>query len=240
MSAPLRIAIAEDEPLNLGRLARMLREQDCQVVAELEDGLAVLEWLEAGGDADALFLDIRMPELSGLEVARRLQGEHLPLVFVTAYPVHAVDAYQVGVVDYLLKPVEEQRLALALERVAALRRRSIAPRATGPFRYLVRAGDGYVFMNLSQTSHFEYEDGVVWAFAQGRFRTAWKTLAEAEAALAGQGLIKAHRHVLVRFEAIVGMKPLDSGRLMIRLPGGTEIKVSRSGAHLVKTRLGVE
>lgn len=240
MNEPLRVALAEDEPYNLKRLARLLREQGCEVVAGLEDGLAVMEWLEAGGDADALFLDIRMPGLSGLEVAKRLRAEHLPVVFVTAFPMHAVDAFEVAAVDYLLKPVEEERLAVALERLQSTHKRVVAPRTQGPFRYAVKAGEGYIFMNLAQTTHFEYEDGIVWAHANGRFRTQWKSLAEAEAALEGQGILKAHRHVLVRPEAIIGMKHLDSGRLMVRLAGGTEIQVSRGAAPQIKARLGME
>jgi len=236
----LRVAIAEDEPYNLKRLARLLREQGCEVVAELEDGLAVTEWLEAGGDADALFLDIHMPGRSGLELAARLREEHLPVVFVTAFPAHAVEAFDVAAVDYLLKPVEEGRLGMALERLRSVQRREAPPRQQGPFRYAVKAGEGYIFMGLAQTTHFEYEDGLVWAYANGRFRTQWKTLAEAEAALEGQGILKAHRHVLVRPEAIIGMKHLDSGRLLLRLAGGVEVQVSRGSAPQVKARLGME
>ncbi|HQL49167.1 MAG TPA: response regulator, partial [Holophaga sp.] len=65
---PLRVALADDEPLARTRLARLLKEAGCEVVAELPDGPAVLRWLEAGGSLDALFLDIQMPGISGLEV----------------------------------------------------------------------------------------------------------------------------------------------------------------------------
>jgi len=242
MSRPLRVAIAEDEPFNLMRLSRLLREQGCEVVAELENGLAVLDWVKAGGTAQALFLDIRMPGLSGLDLAGILKDQGLPLVFVTAFPAHAVDAYELAVVDYLLKPVSEERLAMTLERLRGMPRKALhaaPPAPHGPFRYPVRAGDGYIFMNLAQTTHFEYEDGAVWAHANGRFRTQWKSLAEAEAALEGQGVLKAHRHVIIRPEAIVGLKHLDSGRLMIRLNGGVDIKVSRGAAGVIRARLGM-
>lgn len=241
MSAPLRVALAEDEPYNLKRLARLLTEQGCEVVAALEDGLAVLEWLEQGGDADALFLDIQMPGLSGLEVVAELEGR-FPVVFVTAFAEHAVKAFEQAAVDYLLKPVTSERLAMTLERVRLARVQvppPTPPRAR-PFRFPVKAGEGLVLVELARTTHFEYEDGSVWAFANGRLRTLWKSLAEAEAALEGQGLLKGHRHLLIRPEAIVGLRSLDSGRLLVRLSGGAEVEISRGATPGIKQGLGIK
>ena len=239
MSNWMRVAVAEDEPYNLKRLSRLLREQGCDVVAELEDGSAVLEWLASGGDAEALFLDIQMPGLSGLEVVAELEGRY-PVVFVTAFAEHAVKAFEQAAVDYLLKPVTEERLAVTLARLREFRvRGSESPKTTGPFRYPVKAGEGVVLLELAKTTHFEYEDGYVWAHAGGRFRTLWKSLAEAEAALEGRGLLKGHRHLLLRPEAIVGVKHLDSGRLLVRLTGGAEVEVSRGAAPQLKQRLGL-
>lgn len=237
MSALLRVLVAEDEPYNLRRLSRLLREQGCEVVAELEDGPAVLDWLEQGGVADALFLDIQMPGLSGLEVAGEAP-RGLPIVFVTAFSEHAVRAFEQAAADYLLKPVTAERLARTLERLRE--RREAAPaRPHGPFRYAVRAGEGLVFLDLARTTHFTYEEEAVWAHAGGRFRTLWKTLSEAEAALEGRGLVRGHRHLLLRPEAVVGVRPGDSGRLWVRLPGDVEVEVSRGAAPGLKQRLGL-
>jgi len=109
----------------------------------------------------------------------------------------------------------------------------------GPFRYPVRAVEGILLLELAKTTHFEYEDGCVWAHAGGRFRTLWKTLSEAETALEGKGLLRGHRHLLLRPEAILGLKQLDSGRLLVRLLGGAELEVSRGAAPLLKKRLGL-
>ena len=239
MSGPLRVALAEDEPYNLKRLARLLKEQGCEVVAELEDGAAVLEWLAAGGDTDALFLDIQMPGLSGMDVVAELDGR-FPVVFVTAFAEHAVRAFEQAAVDYLLKPVTADRLAMALDRLRAFQARHSDPgKKSGPFRYPVKAGEGILLLDLSKTTHFEYQDGAVWAHAGGRFRTLWKTLAEAETALEGRGLLKGHRHLLLRPEAILGLRQLDSGRLLVRLLGGAELEVSRGAAPVLKKRLGL-
>ena len=241
MNRPFRILVAEDEPYNLRRLSRLLREQGCEVVAELEDGPAVLEWLEEGGEADALFLDIQMPGLSGLEVAGGAP-RGIPIVFVTAFSEHAVRAFEQEALDYLLKPVTGDRLARTLER---LRERQAAPegpspgRPAGPFRYAVRAGEGLVFLDLTRTTHFTYEGDAVWAHAGGRFRTLWKSLSEAEEALEGRGLVRGHRHLLLRPEAVVGVRPGEFGRLLVRLAGDVELEVSRGAAPALKKRLGL-
>jgi two-component system LytT family response regulator/two-component system response regulator AlgR len=238
---PLRALVAEDEPYNLRRLARLLREQGCDVVAELEDGAAVMEWLDHGGEADALFLDIQMPGLTGLEVAGALP-RNLPVVFVTAYSEHAVRAFEQEAVDYLLKPVTTERLARTLDRLRAHRgprENGAVSKPAGPFRYAVKAGEGLVFLDLARTTHFTYEEDAVWAHAGGRFRTLWKSLSEAEEALDGRGLVRGHRHLLLRPEAVVGVRAGEFGRLLVRLAGDQEIEVSRGAAPQLKKRLGL-
>jgi DNA-binding LytR/AlgR family response regulator len=239
----MKVAVAEDEPYNLKRLVRLLEEQGCEVVASFEDGTAVLEWLHTLPAVDALFLDIRMPGASGMEVLET--GENMPpVVFVTAFSDHAVEAFDLAAADYLLKPVRADRLAKCLER---LRSRTGAtgpvqapqPTARKVTRYPVKAGDGVVFMELARTTHFEVEKEIVYAHVNQRYQTSWKTLAEAEQYLQGAGLIRIHRHLLVRPEAILGVKPLWGGRLLVTLPGGVELETSRGATLRLKERLGL-
>ena len=237
MSHPLRVLVAEDEPFNLRRLARLLREAGCEVVAELEDGPSVLDWLARGEAVNALFLDIQMPGLTGLEVVADLPRP-FPVVFVTAYAEHAVRAFEQAAMDYLLKPVTAERLAATLQRLRISAGRETGARPTGPFRFPVKAGEGVVLVDFIRTTHFVFEDDAVWAFAGERLRTTWKTLAEAEAAL-GQRVVRGHRHLLIRPEAIVGVRAGDSGRLRVRLNGGAELEVSRGAAPGLKARLGL-
>lgn len=236
MSQRLRVLVAEDEPYNLRRLTRLLREAGCDVVAELEDGPSVLDWLARGETVDALFLDIQMPGLTGLDVSADLPRP-VPVVYVTAYAEHAVRAFEQAAADYLLKPVTAERLAATLQRLRALMGRENGTRM-GPLRFPVKAGDGVVLVDLAKTSHFVFEDEAVWAFAGERLRTTWKTLAEAEAAL-GTRVVRGHRHLLIRPEAVVGVKAGDSGRLRVRLAGGAELEVSRGAAPGLKARLGL-
>lgn len=242
MNAALRVLVAEDEPYNRKRLVRLLGEAGCEVVAELEDGASVLEWLEKGGEADALFLDIQMPGLTGMDVVEDMPRP-LPIVFVTAYAEHAVRAFEQAVVDYLLKPVTAERLEKTLQRLRVHGESHGAseapPKPLGPFRYPAKAGEGVIFLDLAKTTHFVFEDGNVWAHAGERFRTLWKSLAEAEIALEGRGLIRGHRHLLLRPEAVVGVRPGEFGRLMARIVGGQELEISRGAAPLLKKRLGL-
>lgn len=240
MVETLRVLVAEDEPYNRKRLSRLLKEGGCEVVAELRDGLAVMEWLAAGGQADAAFLDIEMPGATGLEVALDLP-KTLPVVFVTAHVEHAVRAFETAALDYLVKPATTERIAVALARIRErLGSSSSTTRSAGHLRYPVRAGDGLVFMDLARTSHFLVEDEVVWAFVGGeRHKTPWKSLPEAESSFPDGVLVKGHRNMLLRPEAVIGVKAGEYGRLLVRLQGGLSVEVSRGAAPGLKARLGL-
>jgi two-component system LytT family response regulator/two-component system response regulator AlgR len=241
----LRVVLADDEPLARKRLARLLREAGCEVVAELAGSAATLAWFDSGGGGDALFLDIQMPGITGLEVLAELQDPP-PVVFVTAHVQYAVQAFEAAAVDYLLKPVTEDRLLKTLDR---LHHHQI-PRRKGPElaallpspapRFPVRAGEGFVFLDLRKVSHFEVEDEVVYAWAGERFKTSWTTLLEIEQAFPEEGLMKIHRHLLVRPQAILGFKPLLGGRGDITVTGGRILPVSRNSAPRLKTLLGLQ
>lgn len=236
---PLKIALADDEPLARARLARLLREAGCEIAAELEDGAAVLAWLKGSPAVDALFLDIQMPGATGLEVVAELP-ERLPVVFVTAYAEHAVRAFEAAAADYVLKPLSAERLAKSLAR---LRERPAAAPHGAPApsgRYPVKAGEGHLFLELRRTTHFEVEDEVVWAWSGGtRFRTGWTTLAEAEHTFPAAGLLRIQRHLLLRPEAVLGLRPLEGGRAVVRVGDGLELEASRTATPKLKELLGL-
>lgn len=236
MTTPLRIALAEDEPLNLRRLARLLQEAGCEVAAACPDGEALQVWLEAGGQADALFLDIQMPGIDGLSLAS--QVPHLPVVFVTAHRDHAAEAFDLDAGDFLLKPVTSERLARALDRVRRKLPAAASPTRRGT-RFPVQAGEGLIFLDLNKTTHFEVKDEMVWAHAGERFKTLWHALGEVEAHFPDAELIRIQRHLLLRPETVLGLRPASSGRLLVRLPGGQELEVSRGATPRLKARLGL-
>ncbi len=242
---PLRVALADDEPLARSRLARLLREAGCEVVGELPDGGAVLAFMAASTELDALFLDIQMPGPSGLEVAVELPRA-VPVIFVTAYAEHAIKAFETAALDYILKPIGADRLNQTLQR---LRERQIPARTGADLhphlpgaatRYPVRAGEGHVFLDLKRTTHFEVEEEVVWAWAGGqRHRTSWTTLAEVEQAFPSAGLLRIQRHLLLRPECVLGLRPLEGGRATVRVGEGLELEVSRTATPKLKEWLGL-
>ena len=238
----LRVALADDEPLARTRLGRLLREAGCEVKAELVDGPEVLAWLREPRDVDVLFLDIQMPGATGLEVAAELaECRHCPpVVFVTAHSEHAVRAFEAAAVDYIMKPVSADRLAKTLVRLREGGLRRTETPAVAPLRFPVKAGEGHVFLDLKRTTHFEVEEEVVWVWASGsRHRTAWTTLAEVETAFPGTGMIRIQRHLLLRPEAVLGLKPLEGGRASVRVADGVDLEVSRSVTPRIKEMLGL-
>lgn len=234
-----KVVVAEDEELGRKRLVRLLHQAGCEVVRSFANGVGLVEWLRQNPSIDALFLDIQMPGLDGMEVLKIL-GPEVPVLMTTAHPEHAAQAFDADAVDYLLKPITAARLERALKRLEA--RRGAPPPVEAPKtprRYPVHAGEGILLVDLAKTTHFEVENEVVWAHAGQRMRTSWTSLSEVEAAFPGAGLIRIHRHLLIRHEAVVGIRSAPYGRAMIRLVGGIELEASRGGAPRLRELLGL-
>lgn len=238
----LRVALAEDEPMNMRRLVRLLEDCGCTVVASFENGLEMEEWLRTEPAVDALFLDVQMPGLDGLSLRACLRP-NLPVVFVSAHAEMAVGAFEVEAVDFFLKPVTTERLVKALDRISRILSPVKGPAQTAvPHtpRYPVVVGSGVLFLDLSKTLYFEVVDQVVWAFAGDRFRTKWKSLGEVEAFFPNAGLLRIHRHLIIRPEAVVGMRSTGAGtRALVRLTGGIELEASRGATPALRERLGL-
>lgn len=242
----LRVIVVDDEPLARERLARLLREAGCEVLASLSNGLELLAWAARGEKADGLFLDIQMPGGSGWEALAELQTPP-PVVFVTAFPEYAHQAFDAEAVDYLLKPVYEDRLQRALSR---LRGRLVPQRSgaelkelsQGPApRFPIKAGVGHAFLDLKQVTHFDVSDKIVWAWAGlRRFRTTWRTLNEVEEAFPDAGLMRIQRRLLLRPEAVLAHRPLFGGRASVRVAEGVNLEVSRNAAPLLRERLNLK
>ena len=241
----LRVILVDDEPLARERLARLLRAAGCEVLAELAHGLELLPWLAREEAPDGLFLDIHLPGPSGWEVLAELPAPP-PVIFVTAFPEYATRAFDAQAVDYLLKPVYEDRLAQALGR---LRQHQI-PRRSGEelkalaqataTRFPVKAGVGHVFLDLRRVTHFDVADKIVWAWVGSqRHRTAWKTLGEVEEAFPGAGLLRIQRNLLLRPEAVLAHRPLLGGRARVRVAEGVDLEVSRTAAPMLRERLNL-
>lgn len=245
MSDKPSILIAEDEPLMRERLLAQLAQAwpQAHVVAVAENGNDAWDaWLEH--EPDVVFLDIQMPGLTGLEVARRI-AERSHIVFVTAYDQHALEAFQRGAVDYLLKPVELTALERTVDR---LRRRVQAPAALAPvLNELARpapqrlkwlkasVGRQIRLINVSDVLFLQSDTKytrVVLADGEALIRVALKDLLEG---LDPELFWQIHRGTIVNAHAIAAVERAENERLNVLVKGSSEVlTVSRTFAHLFR------
>jgi DNA-binding LytR/AlgR family response regulator len=238
--------IAEDEPVLRAQLGKLLRTAWPQltIAAAAEDGFQAMQALELH-DPDVLFLDIEMPGLSGLEVARRASRRH-HVVFLTAYDQYAVAAFDEGAVDYVMKPVSADRLAKACERVKA--RLSSAPsdldgllktlarRAAQDSPYLrwinASLGADVKVITVDEVCYFQSDakyTRVVTADGESLIR---KSLKELSGELDPAQFWQVHRSTIVNVNAISGISRELSGKLVVKLKHRREtLQVSQQFAQ---------
>ncbi len=224
-ASPLRVLVVDDERPALDELAWLL-QRDGRVgsVVTADNAAEALRVLQQGG-VDAVFTDIRMPGLSGLELARVLARFRtpLPVVFITAHDDHAVDAFELNAVDYVLKPVREDRLAEAVRRVvdsaggadAAAAEDSIPVELGGVTRFIPRSEVLYV------EAHGDYAR-LHTATGSHLIRSPLTTLEEE---WRDAGFVRIHRSLLVALPHVAEVR-MDAGRCSVMV-GGQELQVSR-------------
>lgn len=245
---PPTALIAEDETPQREELQRLLAEAwpELVIVASCEDGLSALEALEAHAP-DIAFLDIRMPGVSGLDVARAA-GPATQVVFTTAYDEYAVTAFERGAVDYLLKPVKRERLLQAVARlrdriarqerpdldalVDALQDRLRPARADALKWITASAGDTVKLFAIDEVVFFQAQDKyirVVTASDEAVIRTSLKELI---AGLDPEQFWQVHRSAVVRASAIERVRRDELGRYQLSLRGRTDaLPVSSAFQH---------
>lgn len=250
---PLRALIVDDEPV----AQRILREElelveGVEIVSEAEDGAAALKQI-ASLHPDVVFLDLQMPGMGGLEVVRRLkQGTHLPvIVIVTAYDQYAIQAFEAGAVDYLLKPIRQERLAEAVDRARRLRARSSVvaehlaqlqelaetPSASRARKIVGRAGEEYVLLDASEVYAFQADGDLVWILTAKKKYLATQSLKALAERLQNTSFRRVHRKVLVNMDHVRKMSALSSHRWLITLRNSLEFVVSKRLARNVRQLL---
>ncbi|HEY9473071.1 MAG TPA: LytTR family DNA-binding domain-containing protein [Mycobacteriales bacterium] len=242
MPAGLRTLAVDDEVPALDELAYLLRADsrvaEVRTVGNATDALRVLR----DGEVDVVFLDVRMPGLDGLELARVLRRFAVPplVVFVTAYDDRAVDAFDLGAVDYLLKPLEPERLAETLRRVLAARDR--IPARDGAAR--PAPDDEVIPVELAGRTRLLPRSAVRWVEAQGdyaRLHTGDGShlvripLSVLEERWADVGFVRIHRSYLVALRLIRELRLTGSG-YVVRVDD-RELPVSRRHTRELKDRL---
>lgn len=220
----MRVLVVDDEPPARRRLVRLVEALGFQVVGEAGDGEAALAAIERFA-RDVVLLDISMPGLDGLEVAARTG---VAIVFTTAHPEHAVAAFEVEAVDYLLKPVARERLEAALSRTQRQRR---------TVRLTARHGDTARVFDVKQVARFTARDKYTVCEIDGEELLLEESLSALEERLAPLGFVRVHRAELVDLGRVV-RTTRDGGALVLELDDGTCARVSRRATQAVRERLG--
>lgn len=236
----MRVLIADDEPIARQVLREQLEEfADVEILGEAATGAEALE-LAQYLKPEAAFLDLQMPGMDGLAVARRLTGG-LPLViYVTAYEQYALNAFDAGAIDYLLKPVRKERLAVALEKARTqLGARSSAEPAASEVRRLVgRSGSDQYLLDPAEIVAFVAEGDLVWIHTGARKYLSPHPLRVLEDRLRPPRFRRIRRGALVNTDHIRRISPLSSSRWLLKMSNGMEVVVSKRMATALRADAG--
>jgi two-component system LytT family response regulator len=248
----VKTLIVDDEPI----ARRVLREElelfpAVEIVGEAANGKeALLKITEL--QPDLVFLDLQMPVMSGFEVIQNMGGLPPPVVvIVTAFDQHAIQAFESGAIDYLLKPVHTARLTKAVERAEALLQKpvelannlaklaaSTEPLSpTGDRKIVGKSGDEYYILNASDVLAFQAERELVWIVTARQRLLATQSLAMIESNLGDPQFQRVHRNAIVNVNHIRKMSAISSQRWVITLSNSLQVIVSKRQAHNVRRML---
>jgi two-component system LytT family response regulator len=233
----LRVLIVDDEEPARQFLRRELETVgSVEILGECANGFAAVK-AATELKPEVVFLDIQMPKLDGFEVCELLDPKVL-VVFVTAYDAHALRAFEVHAVDYLLKPVSAERLRRALEHARerlgepgpGILAVSAAARPAGFLeRLVVKDGADIVFIPCARLDWVEAQEDFVALHSQGRSFLKNQTIASLEAALDPKRFVRIHRSSIVNLERIVQVHPYSKDDKLAVLKDGTRLPISRGG-----------
>jgi two-component system LytT family response regulator len=229
----MRALIADDEPLARALLREFLAAHpQVQVVAEADNGLAAARAIQ-DLSPDLVFLDIQMPKLTGLEVLR-LTGLRRGVIFTTAYDQHALAAFDLHAVDYLLKPFSQERFDAALRRAAQLAGQP-SPAVDQLLaqqrlqRVLIRDGADLRVLPLDEVACIEAQADYVAFHHAGRVHLKAQRISDLEAQLDPQHFVRVHRSFIVNLRHLQALERTESNGHALRLINGKRIPVSRAG-----------
>ena len=244
----MKTLIVDDEPIARQVLREALETiDDVEVVGEADNGRSALAQIDKLRP-ELVFLDLQMPVMSGFEVVSNLAGETLPIIIiVTAFDQHAIQAFEAGAIDYLLKPVQDTRLQRAVDRVRGLRGQpqKIANRAARiasavehtatriSQRIVARSGAEYLLLDTDEVLAFQAEGELVWVITAKQRFLATQTLSGIQERLSSP-FQRVHRNALVNVNHIRKMSALSSQRWLITLSNSLQFVVSKRQAHNVR------
>jgi two-component system, LytTR family, response regulator len=244
MTATIRALIVDDEPFARAGVRLLLaRARDVEVVGECSNGLEAVAAI-AETAPDLVFLDVQMPELDGFGVVEAVGAARMPaVIFVTAFDEHAIRAFDVHALDYLLKPLDDERFALALERARARLRgdggrdlRAALAALVGQARLdapplerlAVKSGGRVYFVAVDDVDWVEAADNYVSLHAGRETHLVHGTLGALERRLDPRRFLRVHRSTIVNLARVRELRPLFHGEYEIVLADGTRLTSGRS------------
>jgi len=249
----LEAYIVDDERLAVQRLTRLLEATGrVEIAGSTTDPEAAVAFLKSH-PVDVLFLDIQMPGMTGFELLDRLDGHPL-VIFTTAYDRYALNAFAVNSIDYLLKPIDPERLNRALDKltrlsrearpdVRALARELVAQLAPGRRldRIASRVGERTTLLDVTRITHFFSKDKLTFAATNGREHVIDYTLSDLEERLDSKRFVRIHRATIVNTAYVQELDAWVDGGVIVRLKDEkkTELSVARDRVRELKDRLGI-
>lgn len=228
MTRPIRTLVVDDLPLARSRVRRLLSaHDDIEVVGEAADAAtATHQVVEL--HPHLLMLDINMPGLSGLDLARSLSVSLRPsIVFLTAHAEHALPSWEVGAVDYLLKPIGEERLALALDRVRAVMATTPRSAVADAPPLAIRDGMHTDFVSPADIDYVDVAGHYLCIHVGRRTHLLRASLADLARQLGPSGFVRVHRSVLVPTDAVIAVSGRRNGDGNLTLRCGAVVPLSR-------------
>ncbi|MDY0117137.1 MAG: LytTR family DNA-binding domain-containing protein [Sulfurimonadaceae bacterium] len=229
----MKIIIVDDETLARTRLLRMLHSLGYSDLHEASDAQEAQEMLKSG-DFTIIFLDINMPKKSGLELGYELRYEYenLAIIFQTAYEEHALKAYDIGAIGYLVKPYSTEQLQSTLERV-------IKQSDTKDFRLLSKYGDNNLLLRPDEIDYIKADLSEVMLRCKKGFSYYGKKISELEKKLEPYGFFRVHRSYLINVNEIKDIQTIEQSKLRFTFKNNSDIvESSKDGAKLFRERFG--
>ena len=249
-SIPLRILVCDDELMARKRVLRLLGELGgVEATIECESGEQVLARLRED-EVDIAILDVNMPGMSGIDTVLAMPEERPYVVFLTAHPEHAVKAFEVGAVDYVLKPVDDARLSKAIERARTFldhgaRTEADATQAQNKSsakltKLAIATHDGAALVSPTDVTHATFDGSLVSVHTSSRTILTDDTLQDLETKLDPVGTFeRVHRRAILNLDHVERLESVDSGGYVACLSTGKRVDVSRQSARKLRRRLGL-
>lgn len=250
----IRTLIVDDEPLARERLRKLLEsEADLEIVGECGDGREAVEAIESQ-QPDLVFLDIQMPELDGFGVLEQVRTLRMPeVVFVTAFNQHALRAFEVHALDYLLKPFDRERFQVALgrarTRLAHARSGELNQKLTALLaemrpepktadRLAIKSGGKVLFVKTADVDWIEAADNYVNLHVGTESHMLRETMSALEARLDPKQFLRISRSTIVNLERIKELQPMFHGDYTVILRNGARLSLSRNYREKLQDLLG--